>query len=226
MANGYTPLQIPQCIPAPLRRTLQEADRQLQLAFDTIEENNTNVMGPPGPNYFASQLPSYYLNSQNHTGFPQNDNFQVRRIELTGAVSGSPGSANAKFSEWTGSAYAVTGSVFTVYDPYDSWGHAASGDWGFAAYDETRGVYLINWMASPMVRSVTLGAALKRTGDTGYATVTGTDETSGSVTVEGRFVRSGRQLPNGARCVAAWFVKQKKWYVVSCDQCDEDNPSM
>jgi hypothetical protein len=218
MSNGYDPLAIPQCIPAPIRRAVQQADQALQKAYNLISDQGdeiVNLQGPPGPDYLNNQPASYYLNQENHTGFPPNTSFQVRRIELTGALSS--GSSNAKFLEWNGSAYVVSGSDFTVYDAWDAWAHALTGDQGFIAYDTVRDVWLVQWLDSPFHRDVTLTGALTSGGST-----TGTDVTSTSqtMTVYGQYVRSGRKIPTSAKVGVAWFGKPKKWYAISSDTCD------
>lgn len=76
----------------------------------------------------------------------QGSYFKFRRVQLTSNMSS--GSCNAKVLAWNGSAYATTGSDFTVYDSQSAFPTAISGLNGFAIYEPDRAVWELVFVPS------------------------------------------------------------------------------
>lgn len=174
-----------------------------------LEVNNTTE--GDGPVNLNGQPASYYLDLSNHTGFLPNDSSPTRTIKLTTAVSG--GSASAEFYEWNGSSYAAVTGTITVYDPFGMWGHSLTNDIGYVSRDAIREVWLMAYMKSSFIRNLTLSADLER--DSTAATGTG------NPVVSGKFVRTDRKIPSGARIAAYYNVSDATWYAITSDTCDE-----
>lgn len=209
-------LSIDGCITPPLKKILDRVaeNAKVQEVIETNVNTLISVTGP-GPTYLNGQPASYYLDFTNHTGYLTNASMPERFVKLQGAVTA--GVASVKFYDWNGSAYVVTGSAFDVYDIYDEWAHGLTNDLGIIVQDRLRNVWVIHKLDSPLHRDVTIGSALTRDG-----TATGTDVTTAqTLTVTGRYVRTGRKIPTSTRLGVAWYNKPKKWYPMTNDVCDE-----
>lgn len=83
---------------------------------------------------------------------------KIRRIQLTSDMSS--GAANAKLLTWSGSAYATTGSDFTVRDSLGCFSTAISGLAGFAIYEPDRSLWEAIYIPSGLCYIGVLAGAL------------------------------------------------------------------
>jgi len=208
------------CFPAPLVALAQAAAQNalVQEGIEALLNQLANVGGP----YLDNHTAQHYLDLGQHTGRLSNASNPIRGIELFADYDVGDGGALVKFLEWNGTAYAVTGDEFLAYDIFGKWKHSLDGDKGTIAWDARRKIWYIEHLNSPLFRDGTIGSALGRDG-----TATFTDATSSqTLTVYGRYVRTGMQAPSGARVGATWCPYANsyagRWYAFPVDECLEE----
>lgn len=161
------PIVSTSCVPAPMRA-----------AFTQIRDRLNSVVSPIINSFFTNNSatnianggPTYVFNIDNNvTGQLPTLSSPAFRIQLTSAVSG--GAANAKLYRWNGGSYAAGGSAFEVFDTFDRWSHAKSGDRGYAIYDPDREAFTINWLNTLSIRR--------------FDFTTGSLGSGGSITIDG-----------------------------------------
>lgn len=146
--------------------------------------------------------------------------FRVRRIQLTANMSG--GSASAKLLAWNGSAYAVTGSAFTVYDSANGFASAISGLNGFAVYEPDRGVWevlylpassagYIGVLTQALVYGTTTGATCNI-----YTGSPGSETASGSTTVFPWMMNPGDSIQTNTEVVFVTVNGHNYVYNAAC----------
>lgn len=131
--------------------------------------------------------------------------FKIRRIQLTSNMSS--GSASAKLLAWNGSAYAVTGSAFTVYDSLGGFSSAISGLNGFVVYEPDRGVWEILYLPisstgyiGVLTQSLNYGTTTGATCNI-YTGSPGSEAASGSTTVFPWMMSTGDSIPTNTEVV-------------------------
>lgn len=143
----------------------------------------------------------------------QGSHFKIRRIQLTSDMSS--GSCSAKVLAWNSSAYAVTGSSFTVYDSQSAFPTAISGLNGFAIYEPDRAAWEIVFVPSGLTYIGVLAGALSAGGSATVNRYTGTpgsEASTGTDTVYDWMMKSGDSIPSGTRIMYA-VVNGRKYVI-------------
>lgn len=214
------PIHVDGCLDAPLRRTLQEVAQAVQYLIDLgdvvkklgDEVNNIKVYGT---NRLAGKPANYYIdNTESEGEVPPRLTPRVD-IVLTSdmAVSGGIWSAKAKLYQSNGSGtFAATGDEFNVYDVYERWWHAKSGDHGYVEWDSQYneiGAFKVSWLDTLPIRYGTSAADL----------TSGGTVTIGGRTVYGDNVPTDYKIPSGARLTYYADHTDKHWIAIASNKC-------
>ncbi len=237
MPSNYRNIQVPGCIDAPLRRALQDLNERAKDSADDVTEIYEDVINPLLTSHYDGTALSYFVNPPGAAGEGVGSSLIMRylppiRIALQGTANqaafsdlgGGVYGGTAKLLVWNGSAYATTGSSFSVVDTLDKWHHAYTGDQGYLGYDEEREVLFPYDLNTASRRDVTISGTLARD-----ASTTWTDaDTSNTGTVYGRYITTDYIIPSGCRIGISWFPNANsgvgRWYADVIDKCLEYSP--
>lgn len=207
-----------------MQRINENAKDQKQMHVDlaTLFNHVANFYNV-GPTVLNNQPASYYLNYGNFTGVIQNASTPIRRAITQGGASA--GVISVKFYEWGGSSYAASGSAFNAYDVFNCYPHCAAGDLGLIAYDAVRGVWVIDRLNTPLVRTGVLNGDAGDGHDTdlGSGASANANVKVGSVNylVYGHQVPDGKSIPKASDTSITFYYDfgEAKYIAISSNKC-------
>jgi hypothetical protein len=194
-----------------------------QCQANLVQRGSTDFLGPVRmkmPQIKGSNGDTYILDPAvgftTPAGVPAvitlgNASTPVRKVKLTSDMTA--GSASAQFWDWNGSAYAVAGDAFTVYDIFDRWWHAKTNDYGYVQYDPLRLAWTLEWANTSLIRQSTLSGGTLASG------AAASRATAAGDTVYGDMVPSGKTLASGSAVTYYANMEAKRYIAISTPVC-------